>query len=200
MMYQQDKMRRVIRQSADTVETFLRDLQMVATVGPCDAANLNRVMQLIQKTNQFNLTARRHKPENVRQSVISGEADVCWLRLKDRFGDMGLVCVGILRAIDQVEWEIDTLLMSCRVMGRGVEDAFLAYLLELAAKKGAKRVRGVYRPTPRNHIVGNFYPERGFQEITATEDGLRVFQRDLQHNFPWPATIKRIEYDGVLTT
>ena len=89
---------------------------------------------------------------------------MAWLRLADRYGDSGLVCVGILRAVDDDTWEIDTLLMSCRVMGRQVEHAFLSYLGELASSAGARRLRGIFRPTAKNAPVQDFYSVHGFAD------------------------------------
>jgi FkbH-like protein len=190
-LYQQEQQRQALRQSAAGIEDFWCDLEMVATVGLCDEVNLNRVAQLIQKTNQFNLTTRRHKLDDVRCLMASEAAEVAWLRLADRFGDAGLVCVGIIRAVEPAVWEIDTFLMSCRVMGRQVETAFLAYLAELAAKRGATSLRGLYCPTPKNQITHQFYPEHGFMEVGQVEKAGTVFEISLPSDtLVWPEVIK----------
>jgi FkbH-like protein len=124
----------------------------------------------------------------------SPDSEVAWLRLKDRYGELGLVCVGIIRKADEEVWEIDTFLMSCRVMGRGVEDAFLYYLAELAMSHEAKRIRGVYIKTAKNLPVVNFYRDRKFIKIIHPDDSIQMFEMELdQSNFAWPSYIERID-------
>ncbi|HEV3137186.1 MAG TPA: HAD-IIIC family phosphatase, partial [Pirellulales bacterium] len=189
-MYEQENLRRRVQSQASSVEDFLRTLAMSAQVGRCDARTLERVHQLIQKTNQFNLTTRRHNIDDLRRLLDSPDAAVAWLRLSDRYGDLGLVCVGIINRLDAERCVVDTLLMSCRVMGRQVEDAFLAYLAELAGAAGAKRLRGIYRPTAKNGPVKNFYGERDFVDLGG--DAEHVYEADLSSpRFAWPAVIER---------
>lgn len=178
---------------AASVQDFLASLEMVAEVGRVDEATLGRVHQLIQKTNQFNLTTRRHALEEVRRLGAADDAVVAWLRLADRFGDLGLVCVGIAKAVGGEAagqaglWEIDSLLMSCRVMGRKVEDAFLSYLAEQARGRGARRLRGLFVETAKNAPVRAFYRERDW---LAAGDG--VWERDIAAEGPaWPPVLKR---------
>jgi FkbH-like protein len=190
-MYASDALRQQSAQQATSVAAFLVSLDMEAQVGRCDATTLERVHQLIQKTNQFNLTTRRHKLDDVRRLSQSPDAAVAWLRLADRYGDSGLVCAGIVERADERTWVIDTLLMSCRVMGRHVEDAFLSYLAELAREGGAQVLRGVYRPTAKNAPMKAFYPQRGF--VAAGDDGGLVYEAPLSADaFPWPDMIRRV--------
>jgi FkbH-like protein len=194
-MYAADVSRRQLQQAAKSVEEFLHSLGMTAQVGLCDDRRLDRVHQLIEKTNQFNLTSRRYSRDEVRRIAGDPRSAVAWLRLQDRYGDMGLDCVGIIREVDIGLWEIDTLLMSCRVMGRKVEDAFLAYLAELARYRGGKALRGVYIPTPKNEPVRGFYEARDFVLDDTPSDGpegamayIRVID---DATVSWPAIIQR---------
>jgi FkbH-like protein len=196
VMYTREERRREAEAAAPDLETFLAGLEMRATVGCCNEMTLERIHQLIQKTNQFNLTTRRHSIEEVARLARTPKAAVAWLRLEDRYGDMGLVCVGIVRRLEEVLWEIDTLLMSCRVMGRRVEDAFLAYLFELAAAGGAQKVRGIYERTPKNAPVERFYEERGFVRVHST-DTKTIYELDGNvPPRPWPAVIARARSEG----
>lgn len=189
-MVAHDAQRQQIASQATSVEEFLQSLQMVAQVGTCDAQTLERIHQLINKTNQFNLTTRRHNLADVRSMMDSPDAAVAWLRLADRYGDLGLVCVGIVKRRDEAIWEVDTLLMSCRVMGRQVEDAFLSYLAELAREQGATRLRGLFRPTAKNAPVRDFYAQHGFNSLGGDEE--QWFEAELTRDrFPWPAAIGR---------
>ncbi len=190
-MVRSDAARKEQETQATSVEDFLRGLQMRAQVGLCDATTIERIHQLIQKTNQFNLTTRRHNLDDVRRMMTSPEAAVAWLRLSDRYGDLGLVCVGVVRRLDDETWTIDTLLMSCRVMGRQVEDAFLSYLAELARERGAQRLRGEYSPTAKNKPVQQFYPQHGFEpQATGEVDYFEALLSPAA--FAWPETIHRI--------
>jgi len=192
-MYRLERERRALAESAASPEEFLRSLDMQADVGVADEQTVARIAQLIGKTNQFNLTTRRHSAAEV--ATMSGDPDhvVAWLRLNDRFGDQGLVVVGIVRRRDRVA-EIDTFLMSCRVMNRRVEQAFMAYLVEHARTLGCHSVEGVYLPTAKNSMVSQFYPELGFSDVGALEGGGRRFVIDLRtRSIDWPNVIHRRE-------
>lgn len=192
-MYQGERHRREQQVRAQSRAEFLAGLAMKATVGLCDATTLPRIVQLIGKTNQFNLTTRRRGMEDVRALAGAASSRVGHLRLADAYGDLGLACVGILRQDETAaDWLIDTFLMSCRVMGRGVEEAFLSYLGECARGAGASRLIGEYLPSAKNGIVSGFYSEHGFRP-QAGEDGGRRFVIELSGGaLPWPSHIVRI--------
>lgn len=195
-MYRDEASRREMQQKAQSLEEYLEQLGMVAEVGLNTSFCIERIHQLITKTNQFNLTTRRHKLEEIRAMAASPEHRVAWLRLSDSFGSMGLVCVGILSGIGASVIEIDSFVMSCRAMGRAVEDAFLCYLAHLARKAGAHRLKGVYRQTDRNTPVRNFFPSRGFAMVASQPPAVLNYEKDLaSEGFPWPVSIQRIDSD-----
>src|SRR5207302_6883274 len=130
-------------------------------VAPVSASTRARAAQLTQKTNQFNLTTRRYTEQEIEVLAASPDWSVWTLKVSDRFADNGLVGVAILRHRGESA-EIDTLLMSCRVIGRTVETAFLAHLLRQAEARGASRVEGWFRPTKKNPPAANFYRQHGF--------------------------------------
>lgn len=195
-MYQQEVKRKTFQQtSGDGLEDFLAGLEMRAEVGLLNETTAERVHQLIGKTNQFNLTTRRHTLQQVQEFAQSKSSAVAWLRLRDRFGDMGLVVVGIVKLVDQGIAEIDTFLMSCRVMGRKVEDAFLAYLVEQAKHLGAKQVRGIFVQTAKNKPVESFYRERGFVEESRPSEATVTYLCDIDStSISWPPTIERLDH------
>jgi FkbH-like protein len=204
-MYAADMGRTPLKQCAVSLEEFLHSLDMQAEVGLCNEHNLERIHQLLQKTNQFNLTTRRYSKDDVCRLAADERSEVAWLRLKDKCGDLGLVCVGILRNTEAATWEIDTLLMSCRVMGRKVEDAFLAYLGEIARNHGGRALRGVFIPTAKNTPVARFYPEHDFApEALLAGDGedvsAHVYIRQIESQpLVWPAVIRRQQGSTCLT-
>lgn len=190
-LYRRDRQRRELRARANDVEGFLRSLEMVATVGLADEFTLNRIAQLVNKTNQFNLTTRRHTQSEIDAMGRRADRAVVWLRLSDRFGDQGLVGVAIILA-DGSDALIDTFLMSCRVMNRGVERALLAQVAAEARAIGCQRLVGEYRPTAKNRVVEDLYGSLGFTPIDALPDGARKFVLELSTDMPaWPEALAR---------
>ncbi len=160
-IYQQQTARVAAEKTAESSEDFLMSLQLTARIGAVDGDTLPRVAQLLGKTNQFNLTTRRHSAAEI-AAMIEGGAVALWLRLADRFGDHGLVGAAIATG-DGAEWRVDTFLLSCRVIGRGAETALLAQLAAAAQARGAGALTGEYLPTAKNALVADFYPKQGFQ-------------------------------------
>lgn len=153
------------REAAGTAmdrETFLASLELQVDVFPPGEEHIGRVAQLTNKTNQFNLTTRRRSEAEVSALVESDTHEVRAMRVRDRFGDYGIVGVVVIEAGD-TEWEVDSFLMSCRVLGRGVESALLSTIVDDAASAGADRVRGRYIATPKNGQVADFYERHGFK-------------------------------------
>jgi len=199
-MYVQDRQRQVTQNEHVSLATFISELEMAAHVGTMDNHTRDRIHQLIQKTNQINLTTRRHSLATLQRWADAEDSEVAWLRLQDRFGDLGLVCVGIIRQIGSELWEIDSFVMSCRVMGRGVEDAFLSYLTDLARSKGARKMRASYIRTLRNEPAGSFYSDHEFTEIEHPDESTWVYQALVtEESALWPETIKQVKNTGVST-
>jgi FkbH-like protein len=142
---------------------------MVITFQPFDPAGRARIAQLINKSNQFNLTTRRYTEVEVAAAELS--CFTLQIRLADRFGDNGMISVIICRDVGGNTWEIDTWLMSCRVLGRGVEVAVLREILSEARSRGIRTLRGVYRPTSRNGMVSEHYAKLGFTLAGSQPDG-----------------------------
>jgi FkbH-like protein len=172
--YVANRERRVLASQTPDLDSFLRDLQMTLTVTPFRPADVPRITQLINKTNQFNLTTRRYTEAQVRAFMLDPDMLTFAGRLNDRFGDNGLTSVVICRpAADRAsgrEIEIDTWLMSCRILGRGVEQAMLAMVAQKASDAGADRLLGRYLPTNRNGLVKDLYARLGFAP-RETNDG-----------------------------
>ena len=143
---------------------------MVARIGPVDAVNMARVVQLINKTNQFNLTTRRRNQAELEAFLARPGAEAFWVRLADKFADHGLIAVALAEPAGDA-LEIDTLLMSCRVLGRGVEALVLAELGARAAARRCVRLEGVYIPSERNGMVADLYPRLGMAAAGQGADG-----------------------------
>ena len=147
---------------------------MVSECGPVNEAVLPRVVQLLGKTNQFNVTTRRHNEAAVRNMMESAGWWTRFFKLRDRFGDHGLIGALIAKQVAEAPrtWEIDTWLMSCRVIGRRMEDFMLATLVEEAKESGVRRLRGVYIPTSKNVLVKDLYTTTGFRQDGQSGEGV----------------------------
>ena len=143
--YQGNRLRDTLRASATDLPSYLRGLEMTLVARPFDRLGQSRTVQLINKTNQFNLTTRRYTEQDVRAVMGDARAFGLQLRLLDRFGDNGIIAVVIGRMQDDADLLIDTWLMSCRVLGRQVESATLNLIVEQARRLGASPLdRRVY--------------------------------------------------------
>lgn len=164
--FYQDNIKRVqiLNQSSDMV-TYLKSLEMEMTCKPFDATGRARIAQLISKSNQFNLTTKRYSELDIKNFEEDGDHFTRQFRLTDTLGDNGMICVIICKKSAAV-WEIDTWLMSCRVLGRRVEEAVLLDIVSNAKKSGAIKLVGAYCPTARNIIVKDHYRKLGFKKIS----------------------------------
>jgi FkbH-like protein len=156
--------------SAESMEAFLRGLKMTAIYGPFTAVDHARVVQLINKTNQFNTTTRRYTSEEVAHITSLPEALTLQFRLIDRMGDNGLVSTMILRPTpdDEDVLEIDNWVMSCRVFGRELEYEAMNIAVDAARERGARALVGNYIPTAKNDVIKTLYPNLGFSEINQS--------------------------------
>jgi len=170
-LYAAQRQRSELERTVTSKEDFYRSLQQVAEIAPANPQTLARVAQLTQKTNQFNLTTRRYTEQQVEQMIASPEWRVWSLRVTDRYADNGLVGVAIARLNGDV-CEIDTFLMSCRVIGRTVETALLAHLAADARERGAKLLQGWFLPTKKNAPAQDFYRRHAFDEVANSPEGV----------------------------
>ena len=180
--YQREAERRTLLASVTDMDAYLGSLGMVGAVLPFRAADVPRIAQLVNKSNQFNLTTRRRSEAEVAAVLESPEHDGFTVRLRDRFGDHGLIAVVILRTEGGVA-DVDTWLMSCRVLKRQVEEETVNEIVRLALARGATRVRGLYLPTAKNDMVRDLYARMGFSLIEE-EGGRREFELDPRQHRP----------------
>lgn len=192
--YQANLAREELRACATDLEGYLRGLDMHLIVRRFDAVGIPRITQLINKTNQFNLTARRYTEEEVRAMANDDTVIALQFRLLDRFGDNGTIAILIgRRSGDTIH--MDTWLMSCRVLGREVEQACLNVITAAAQAAGASSLRGEYRPTPKNAMVRDMYTRLGFTLMPADEGsaagaGITYWQLMLENWQPAPVIMQ----------
>jgi FkbH-like protein len=174
--YQANARRVALEQQTDDVETYLASLNMRITFSPFDAIGRARISQLINKSNQYNLTTRRYTEVDVEAAAQDRACFTLQVRLADTFGDNGMISVVICRECGAHAWEIDTWLMSCRVLGRRVENMVLSELLSRARQHGIRSLVGKYIPTDRNTLVVNHYKKLGFALVEQAADGSTVWE------------------------
>ncbi len=185
-----------LESSATTLEDFYRSLQMKAVIAPFDEFHLSRIVQLIGKTNQFNLTTRRHSLEQVRTFMADPSCEHFYLKLSDRFTDHGLVSLLIAHKAGGT-LDIDTWLMSCRVIGRTVEAQMMQYLCVVAQAQHCTRLCGTYIPTAKNGLVADVFGKLGFQALgEASVSGAVTWEYDLAAAGPISNEVIDIDYDS----
>jgi FkbH-like protein len=175
VLYRQEAERTRLRAGAQSLEDFYRSLDMELTVEQVGRAQLQRAADLTQRTNQFNLTTRRYTVDDLASALREPGCEGYTFRLKDRFGDNGIIGLAILEGAGP-RLCISSLLLSCRVLRRTVEDAVLAFLLTRARERGASEVEGRYCPTRKNGQASGFYRERGFEPIESDGDTERFIR------------------------
>jgi FkbH-like protein len=197
--YQANADREMLRESTTDLTSYLQGLRMELVYNPFDKIGLARVTQLINKTNQFNLTTRRYTEAEVVAVMQDPRAVTLQMRLLDRFGDNGIIAILIARMRDDQEAVIDTWLMSCRVLGRQVEEACLNILVEHTKAIGAKRLVGEYLPTAKNGMVADLYPRLGFEPAGPVANGGSAFSLDLTSftSLPVIMTITEATHAGI---
>jgi FkbH-like protein len=162
--YEENAKRAAVLSQTTDIEEYLRSLSMEILLTPFDAIGRARIVQLISKSNQFNLTTRRYSDADIEHLENDPHSFTRQIRLKDTFGDNGMISVVICKKRAAV-WEIDTWLMSCRVLGRRVEEAVLQEIIKHATKEEVQTLVGTYRPTSRNMMVKEHYKKLGFQLV-----------------------------------
>jgi len=176
-------------------EDFYRFLEQKVEIAPLSPETLGRISQLTQKTNQFNLTTRRYTEQQISEMSARKGWQVLSIRVRDRFGDQGLVGVSITHD-ERATCEIDTFLLSCRVIGRTVETALLSALAKAASSRGRTRLAGYFLPTRKNAPARNFYSQHGFQLESENGEG-SLWSLDLtQQQIPFPNWIELKLIDG----
>jgi FkbH-like protein len=183
-LYRDELSRRDFLGSFTSVQDYLRELRITVRVAPAAPGEAGRLSQLTLRTNQFNLTTERLRPADVDGLIGDPDALTLAVHVADRFGDSGIAGAILARREGDV-LAIRNFLLSCRVFGRGVEQAALSVLLEHARTSGATAVTGTYRRSPKNANVAEFYPRHGFAAVA--EDGdVATFRHDLAEIAPPP--------------
>jgi FkbH-like protein len=176
--YATNARREALKIQSRDIGDYLKALAMTMEITSFSQAVRARVAQLVNRSNQYNLTVRRYTEDQLSQMESDVSVACFSARLRDRFGDNGIISVVICR--DRAEhWYIDTWLMSCRVLGRQVERAVLKHMVACATKAGKTALLGHYIPGPKNSMVEHHYEALGFQRASEGENGETFWRLDL---------------------
>jgi FkbH-like protein len=179
-MYQSNARRVALQKQAGDLGSYLASLEMEIVFAPFDRTGRARISQLINKSNQFNLTTRRYSEADVAAAEEDRAVFTLQVRLADRFGDNGMISVIICRPeaggqFGSHAWQIDTWLMSCRVLGRKVEEMVLREIVMRAREEAVDTLIGVYRPSEKNAMVRDHYAKLGFAKLREEADGTTIW-------------------------
>ena len=173
-LYRAEAARKNVQNSFHSLEAFYESLEMEVTIRKADEFSIPRIAQLTQKTNQFNLTTPRYSEAEIQLLSDSEDTEVLYVQLKDKFGDYGIIGVSIFQ-YNKEQANIDTFLLSCRAIGRGVEDILLEKTMALARTRGCKEIKGIYKPTPKNIQVENFYLDHRYKSLKCVNNKVDFF-------------------------
>jgi FkbH-like protein len=190
-MYAEQRKRQELQKAASDISEYLKALQTVVTIEKANKFTIPRISQLTQKTNQFNTTTRRYLEDDITRMSESSKFLVVSVKVEDKFGDSGLTGVAIVeKSVNK--WRIDSFLLSCRVLGRNVEDTLIAYIIEQAVVDGAQILIGEFIPTKKNAPARDFFEKHGFAKVSSNEGGSEVWEYNLQQSRTFPLFVKVI--------
>jgi FkbH-like protein len=176
--YKSNFQRAEVQAKARNLGDYLQSLAMRISHSTFDPIARSRISQLINKSNQFNLTTKRYSEAEVAAVESSAAHYTQQTRLTDQFGDFGMIGV-VIAVKHQSTWDIDTWLMSCRVLGRKVEEAMFDKLVTEALKKNVGQISAQYIPTAKNMMVADHYDKLGFEQVERKQDGIVNYKFDL---------------------
>ncbi|MBE5837132.1 HAD-IIIC family phosphatase [Butyrivibrio sp.] len=182
-MYMANKKRTELEESFTDYSEYLKSLEMEAEIAPFEKMYMPRIAQLTNKSNQFNLTTKRYTQDDIEKTAADDSNITLYGRLKDKFGDNGIVSLVIGNIRSGAELHIDLWLMSCRVLKRDMEFAMMDALVKKALERGVKTIYGYYYPTAKNKMVKEFYDIQGFDLVSEDADGNKTYKLDISQNY-----------------
>ncbi len=178
-MYAAQRKRQELQSSSADISEFLRELNIKVAVARASSFTIPRISQLTQKTNQFNMTTRRYLEEDIEKFSKSDRHLVLSIKVEDKFGDNGIAGAVIIEKCAN-NWRIDTFLLSCRVLGREIEKAILAFVVEKMKKEGCQKLIGEFIQTKKNESARDFYQSNNFK-LVSSSSGIQIWEFDLNY-------------------
>jgi FkbH-like protein len=185
-MYVSDNQRKQLLKTASSFEDYLKGLGLKAEIGRPEKSDVPRVSQLTQKTNQFNVTTRRYSEGDIERFLVSNDVEVFYLKLSDRISELGLIGVTIVQYKNGVA-DVDSLMMSCRALGRGAEQTLMSLIYKRAIQRGCKKLVGTYLKSKKNALVADFYSKQDFKLVEESPEGTKwehIIESQMVNNYP----------------
>ncbi len=194
-LYADARSRKKLKSETRSLDEFLHSLDMRICVSSVNPYSVSRASQLTQRTNQFNLTTRRYTEGQIKKFLVSKSHLMFSLRAKDKFGDLGMVGLCIISKSGR-KWSIDAFLLSCRALGRGLEQAFLHEVIKKAEKDGVTSIEGECIPTGKNAVCHDFYEKNGFESIRRGDKKASYSLLPSRSRILFPPWIKMVSEDN----
>ncbi len=182
-LYKENSKRSQMMATFDNYEDYLNSLKMKAEISPFKPIYLERISQLSNKSNQFNLTTKRYSLADIEEVNQDDNYIKLYGKLEDIFGDNGVITVVIGNIKNHDELHIDLWIMSCRVLKRNMEFAMMDELVKKAKERNIKTIYGYYYPTFKNKMVNNFYDLQGFEEVSCDSQGNKIYKLDISNGY-----------------
>ena len=168
-IYAAQRQRKTHESSFTNIDDFLSSLEMEVECENANEFTINRISQLVMKTNQFNLTSKRYSDNEIKKMAFDDNYIIRTFSVINKFGDNGLIGLYIIKKISTKEWIIDSFLLSCRIMGRNMENLMLNDILQLAQQENIEKIEGEYIKSPKNSVTKDLYTKYGFRSISDTK-------------------------------
>lgn len=181
-LYKTQEQREAGKSSFSNLENYLKSLKMEIDLLIDEPSSVSRMSQMTQKTNQFNLTTKRYTENEITQFINSDKKLIIAIAVKDKYGESGITGLSIVN-IDKEIANLDTFLMSCRIIGRNIEYAFFNQLISLLKRRAIKTIRAKYTKTLKNEQVRNFYEKLGFTVISDDNETKKYSMNCDQYNY-----------------
>ena len=182
-LYKDNAKRSQMMATFENYDDYLLSLKMKAEISTFKPIYLERISQLSNKSNQFNLTTKRYSLADIEEVDQDDNYIKLYGKLEDIFGDNGVITVVIGNIKNKDELHIDLWIMSCRVLKRNMEFAMMDMLVKKAQDKNIETIYGYYYPTLKNKMVNNFYDLQGFEEVSCDEQGNKVYKLDISKGY-----------------
>jgi FkbH-like protein len=176
ILYKENFIRDNYKSEFTSIEDYLKNLEIEIVVKRADKFTISRIAQMTQKTNQFNLTTKKYTENDISRFIENGDMVFCG-SVKDKFGDNGITLLAIVTFDSKTNIAtIESYLLSCRILGRGIENVFLKFILNQVRLKGYSKVEAYYLPTSKNGQVSDFYKKNDFLVIEENADSIRYIR------------------------
>lgn len=189
-IYVQEKKRRELKKEIFDLNEYLKQLNIKVKIENPTTANIGRITQLTKKTNQFNMTTKRYNEEDIKKYINDDNYKIFAINVEDKFGDSGLTALAIIVFDNEKICSIDTFLLSCRIIGRGVEDFLISSIIRYAKKIGSRLLRAEYIPSKKNELAKDYYKSVGFKKLKNRKN---LWEFDLKNDFIYPSYINIIK-------